>query len=103
MHQVHTKIPLFNVLHLTFKVDLPLLLELLRELLDECDELQEDDEDEDEEEDELDEDEEEDLLRLCFLFRFSRPKENLKRLYTYFEKHIRNTQSLTSNYFQNPY
>lgn len=54
---------------------LPLLLELLRLLLDECDELQEDDEDEDDEEDdELEEDEDEDLLRLCFLFRFSRPK-----------------------------
>lgn len=59
-------------------IHLPLLLELLRLWLDECDDRdeEEDDEDEDDEDDddELEEDDEEDLLRLRFRFRFSCPE-----------------------------
>lgn len=52
-----------------------LLLELLRLLLDDCDEPDEEDDDADDEEDddELEEDDEEDLLRLRFRFLFSCP------------------------------
>lgn len=50
-----------------------LLLELLRLLLDEFDEPEEEEEEEDEDDDDLEEDDEEDLLRLRFLFVFSRP------------------------------
>lgn len=60
-------------------LNLPLLLELLRLRLDDCDEPDEEEDDEDEdaedEEDELEEDDEEDLLRLRFRFLFSRPEE----------------------------
>lgn len=58
---------------------LPLLLELHRLRLEECDEAdeEEDEEDEDDEDDddELEDDDEEDLSRLRFLFLFSRPDE----------------------------
>lgn len=61
---------------------LPLLLELLdRLLLEECDEADEEDdedgedeEDEDELEDDDEDDDDDDLLRLRFLFLFSRPE-----------------------------
>lgn len=58
---------------------LPLLLELLRLRLEECDERDEEEDDEDEEDedddDELEEDDEDDLLRLRLRFVFSRPEE----------------------------
>lgn len=57
------------------KPHLPLLLELLRLLLDEFDEPDEEEDDEDEDDDDdLEEDDEEDLLRLRFRFVFSRPE-----------------------------
>lgn len=67
----------------TLDLHSPLLLELLRLRLDDCDEPDEEDDDEDDEEDdddELDEDDEEDLLRLRFRFLFSRPKKQNKTL-----------------------
>lgn len=67
-----------NVLQ-TLMINLPLLLELLRLWLDECDEPDEEEDDEDEDEDEddeddLEEDDEEDLLRLRLRLVFSRPE-----------------------------
>lgn len=66
------------VWHWRTQEHLPLLLELLRLWLDERDEPEEeeDGEDEDDEDDdELEVDDEDDLLRLRFLFFFSRPEE----------------------------
>lgn len=61
---------------LTLNIHLPLLLELLRLRLDECDEPEEEEDDDDEDDDELEEDDdEEDLLRLRFCFLFSRPEK----------------------------
>lgn len=62
---------------------LPLLLELLRLQLEECDELDEEEDDDDEDDDELEEDEdEEDLLRLRFRFLFSRPEKTREYINT---------------------